>query len=504
MGVPLPRAALCLLLALLSPVADRRVAAQEPDLARRSQRGKELMAAGRYPEAAAVYRELVQALPDNAGLLLNLAMALHMAGQDREAVPRFEAALRLEPDLLPAALLLGASQMRLGQPAEALKPLQKAVRLAPDDKDARSMLVDALLALRRHEEAEGHLRRLAALAPSDPAVWFNLGKSYEALAGRAFEDLLKVDPESPFGLALVADARLEQDQRTAAFHLYRLALERRPVFRGLHAAVAGIYRAAGHPDWARVEEEKERALPPPDCGRDALECAFAAGKHREVAAAASKRKTAEAYYWRARAYNELAVESFGRLAALPPSAQSHEWTALTHRNRQRYAESVEQWRKAIALAPGDPRLKMELAVTLRLNRELADAQQVLEELVRALPEAAEAQYLLGDVLLAREQPERALPHLEKSVRLEPNEPRARGALGRAYALVGRPADAIPHLQQALAGDTDGSVRFQLARAYQATGRAEQARAAMQDYDEFRKAAQAASESAGPGAALTPP
>jgi predicted Zn-dependent protease len=478
--------------------------AQELGLARKSEHGKELMAAGRYAEAVPVYRELVQALPGNPGLILNLGMALHMAGRDLDAVPQFEAALRLQPDLLPATLLLGAANMRLGRPAAAVPPLQKVVRLQPDNREARAMLADGLVSLQRYAEAEPHLRRLAQAAPADPAVWFNLGKTYEELAGRAFEDLLKRDPESPFGLALVADARLAQDQRTAAFHLYRLALERRPGFRGLHAAVAGIYRATGHPEWARVEEEKERALPPPDCARDKLECAFAAGKHRDVAAAASRLKTPEAYYWLARAYNELALESFGRLAALPPSPQSHEWTAVTHRDEQRYAESVEQWRKAIALAPGDPRLKMELAVTLRLNRDLPAAQRVLEELVQALPDAPEPNYLLGDVWLAREQPERALPFLEKSVRLEPKEPQARGALGRAYALVGRPAEAILHLQQALPADTDGSLRYQLARSYQAAGQTEQAQAAMKDYEEFRKAAQAASESAGPGAAITPP
>ena len=478
--------------------------AQELDLAGKSQRGKALMAAGRYAEAVPLYRELVQVLPGNAGLLLNLGMALHMAGQDGEAVPQFEAALRVQPDLLPAALLLGATHMRLGRPAAAVAPLQKAVRLQPGNGEARSMLADALLALDRYAEAEPHLRRLSTLSPADPAVWFNLGKAYEEMAGQAFADLLRQDAESAFALALVADVRRKQEQRTAAFQLYRLALERRPGFRGLHAALAGIYRAAGYSDWARVEEERERALPAPDCARDALECAFAAGKHRDVAARAAKLKTPEAAYWGARAYNELATEAFGRLAALPPSPQSHEWMARSARNEERYAESADQWRRAIALAPSDPRLQLELAVTLRLARDFAAAQSVLEALVRQLPDAPEPNYFLGDVLLAQEQPERALPFLEKSVRLEPNEPQARGALGRAYALVGRPADAIPHLQQALSADADGSLRYQLARAYQATGRADEAQAALQDYEKFRKAAQEQAQAATASPAITPP
>jgi predicted Zn-dependent protease len=497
----MPRALRLLIMAVV--VSGGAAPAQETDTAAQSRRGKELMAAGRYGEAVPVYRGLVQVFPRNPGLQLNLGMALHMAGRDREAVPPLETALKLQPDLFPAALLLGSANMRLLRPAAAVAPLQSAVRLQPENHEARSMLVDALFALERHEQAEPHLRRLATAAPREPAVWSSLGKTYEALAGRAFEDLLKLDPESAFALALVADVRLKQEELTAAFHLYRLALERRPGFRGLHAAVASIYRARGYSDWARVEEEKEAGLPRPDCARDRLECAFAARRHREVVAAAARLKTAEAHYWLARAYNELAVEAFGKLAALPPSAQSHEWMAATHRNQQRFAESVAEWRQALALAPGDARLQLELAVTLRLNRELAAAQAVLEELVRALPDAPEPNYLLGDVWLGLDQPERAIPYLEKAARLEPKDPQVQGALGRAYALVGRPAEAIPRLQQALPADADGSLRYQLARSYQAAGQAEQAQAAMKDYEAFRAALQATSLGGSP-AAITPP
>jgi len=163
-------------------------------------------------------------------------------------------------------------------------------------------------------------------------------------------------------------------------------------------------------------------------------------------------------------------------------------------------ESIGFWRKALALGSRDPRLLTELGVTLRMNRDLAEAERVLGEAVRADPEAPETNFLFGDVLLAREQPARALPYLEKAVRADPQAPHAQGALGRAYALLGRPADAIPHLKESLESDTDGSLRLQLGRAYQATGQAELARAALKDYEEFRRAA------AGPPAepAVTPP
>ena len=479
----------CLLAAWLSLVSGQ-AAARPPDtaLAERSRAGKELMAAGRYAEAAAVYRELVKALPGNAGLQVNLGMALHLSGKDQEAIARLEAALQLDPGSLPANLFLGAARLRAGRAEAAVAPLQTAVRLQPENLEVRSMLAEALMGLERPAEAEPHLRRITQLAPTDPAAWFNLGQAYENLAGASFHDLLERDPESPFTLALMGEVRLEEGRRAAAFQRYRHAAERAPAMRGLHAALARIYTEAGHADWAAVEQERERRLGPADCVKESAACAFAAGNYRDIVAAPPARTLADGY-WRTRAYNELAAQAFGRLTSLPPSVHSYEWQAETSRHHRRFTESIALWRKALALAPRDPRLLTELGVTLRMNRDLAEAERVLQEAVRADPQAPETNFLLGDVLVARDQPARAIPYLEKAVGADPDVPHAQGALGRAYALVGRPGEAIPHLKRALESDTDGSLRLQLGRAYQAIGQAEQAREALRDYEEFRKAAQ---------------
>jgi tetratricopeptide (TPR) repeat protein len=502
MGQAMRRARLLLLLLPLAGPLEAWSAVQA-DPAAQARRGKELMAAGRYAEAVPVYRGLVAAMPGDAGLLLNLGMALQLSGASREAVAPLAAAFKLQPESFPAALFLGAARMRLGQARAAVAPLQKAVRLQGDHREARSLLIDALVSLGRHAQAEPQLVALSRLVPQDASVWFSLGRTYEALATRAFETLVERDPESAFTLALVADVRRDEGRGAVALDLYRKAIERAPGMRGLHAAVAGLERAAGHTGQADVEEEKERRLPRPDCVRAVLECRYAEGKHREVIAAASGSKTLAAAYWLARSSNQLAGEAFARLEALPPSAPLHEWRAGMLRDEGRFAESAEEWRKAIALAPAAAgRLRQELAVTLRQNLDLAGAQAVLEDVLREQPEAATASYLLGDVLLARQQPEAAIPLLETAVRLDPGLAHAHGALGRAYALVGRPADAVPHLEKALPVDEDGSLRFQLARAYRAAGRSTDAERALAEWERFRKAA---ADSAAPSAPeLTPP
>src|SRR5690242_11794396 len=94
--------------------------AQPQDLAAKSERGRALMAAGKFAEAVPIYRELSQAVPNNPGLLVNLGMALHLAGHSRQAIAPLETAIKLDQSIAPAWLFLGASLLDVGEPARAL------------------------------------------------------------------------------------------------------------------------------------------------------------------------------------------------------------------------------------------------------------------------------------------------------------------------------------------------------------------------------------------------
>src|SRR5437764_15189547 len=101
-----------------------QVYGQTDDLTLKSKVGKDLMAAGKFEEAIPIYRELVKELPDNPGPVMNLGMALHMAGYEEEAVREFQEVLKLEPGHLPARLFLGAAYLALREPNKAVEPLQ--------------------------------------------------------------------------------------------------------------------------------------------------------------------------------------------------------------------------------------------------------------------------------------------------------------------------------------------------------------------------------------------
>jgi len=506
--------------------------ARAEDLTQLSARGKQLMAAGRFSEAIPVYRELVNALPRNPGPLMNLGLALHMAGQEREAASQFQQVIQLDPNNLQARIFLGAAYMGMRTPERAVAPLQTVVRAQPNNRDARLLLAETLLTLERYSSSVVHFEKLAEWDATNPKIWNGIGLSYEGLASHEFGALEKLALGSPYWLTLVAEARAKAGAIVRAYLLYREALEKMPNLRGLHPAIAAIYRRTDHPDWAVVEDAKERALPPLACGSAGaaslsppagaqakaaagsaqagaslalkLECEFWAGRYQQVIALSKGNATQPAVYWRTRAYNELARQAFSRLAQLPSSGEVHELLATILFNQKNFPQSAKEWREALVFSPDNSFYRERLAITLSSASDFEGARPHLEDLIQQAPDSLELNYWLGYTLLGLLEADKAIPHLEKTVRANPMIFAARRELGRAYMLVGRDAEAIPHLKAALASDEEGTLYYQLSRAYRNTGKPELADQMLKKFREMEQTAKRERKTADPNAQITPP
>jgi len=189
-------------------------------------------------------------------------------------------------------------------------------------------------------------------------------------------------------------------------------------------------------------------------------------------------------------------------------AQSGELTAKSERGSEamaagRFDEAVAIYADLARALPNDagPLLNLGMAHSLAGRprdavRPLARAVQfgdyeaadpLLEALVKQSPSSADLRLLHGDTSLQAQKIDQAIPALEAALRADPSLLPARASLGRAYIQAGRQADAIPHLKAALLIDEDGTLHYQLARAYQATGQTALAREMLEKYAAFEKA-----------------
>jgi tetratricopeptide (TPR) repeat protein len=494
-----PTGALVLLVAAMLLPAPRAAAAQRDDpLARASA----AMAAGRFEEAAAIYRELLRRLPGEAGLLMNLGMALAMGGDEAAAIDPLEAAVKKNPSLVPAQLFLGTTRLALGRPREAVAPLERVVRAQPTNLDARRVLAQAYAGAGLPAKAIGELRRITAIAPGNPQAWYTLGQAYNAIAQESLASFDRDPADAPWRRLLVGDALAADGRFTDAFAIYREMQPQLPQMVSIHDGIARIYEATTHRDWAAVERARG-ALTPAACAKRQALCAFRAGRHQAALAAALAGTDPESRYWQVRAATELALDAFRRLEALPDSRERRASRGALARAARRYTDAVAEYEAALTFAPDDPELLEELGTAQYLARAYDAAIATLGPLAKVQVENATLQAVYGQALLELQRLDEAVPALALAVGLDPANQTARAALARAYVQQGEHAAAIPLLESLLATDTDGSLHLQLARAHTAQGDRARAAPLIEKGRQLQQASQDAAAAAS-SRAITPP
>ena len=268
----------------------------------------------------------------------------------------------------------------------------------------------------------------------------------------------------------------------------------KPDFFALHESISELYRRSGHADWAEAEIKKAQR---PNCSASKQACDFTEG--RFIAATGGP-----SLYWRTRAYNELALGAFKQLGKLPPSVELHAIKAGILSNHGQHLEAAAEWRAAEKLAPGDPRIEGQIATSLYEGANYSEAAPILAKLLKQDPNSAELNFFLGDSLLHMERPDEALPYLETAVRANPKLLPARASLGLTYIRLGRDMEAIPHLMAAREVDEDGSIHFQLARAYQRAGNADSSKQMMAEYKRIQQRSQSEERDLEEKATITAP
>jgi predicted Zn-dependent protease len=189
---------------------------------------------------------------------------------------------------------------------------------------------------------------------------------------------------------------------------------------------------------------------------------------------------------------------------MPDSVQIHELKAEILHGDGQDAQAAGEWRAALALAPNDPRLETGLATSLVLAHNYEKAMPILQKLLSGQPAAPDLNFMMGESLWRTQQPEKALPYLTAALKADPQLLPAQATLGMVYALLNRNAEAIPHLEKAIRLDDDGSLHYSLARACRAAGQTEEAKKAMQGYQQIKQKNQQIDDELAKEAEITAP
>ncbi len=331
-----------------------------------------------------------------------------------------------------------------GKPEQAVPIYKELIRTFPNSPDLLVDLCIAQFKARHYTDSAEQAKAALKLRPELPSANLFLGASYLELGefAAAIPPLQKVLEKQP----QERNARLALAEALSGARRYEEAAEQ---FQGLSELVPDnpkVWYGLGH-CYDRLSEQA-RGL-------------------REH-------------------YRELAQQAYNRLMQMPSSPESCIHAAEMRERSSEWVEAAKQWRQALELAPHDGRARAGLVWALFRARDYAPALALIESMRKDGLDSAELNFLSGGCWLNLEQPEKSISYLEKAIAADAHLLPAQAALGQALLRTGKAQEAIPRLRAALSVDEDGTIHFQLFRAYVIAGQAEAAKQALSDYEAFKK------------------
>ncbi|MEX2616915.1 MAG: tetratricopeptide repeat protein [Alphaproteobacteria bacterium] len=207
--------------------------------------------------------------PEDSAALLRRATELHGAGDAAGAAALFRQIASAHPDQPAAWALLGGALLDAGQAEEAVDALGRAAALAPDNDDIAIELAVASHASGRPEAAVGVLSgRLARLQESERAqavraeAYRSLSRLDAAIAG--YRRVLEINPDNNAARVALGACQQRAGDLAGAVQSYREALARDPLADDAWSNLGLALKAAGRFDDAVTALENAVALNPDD------------------------------------------------------------------------------------------------------------------------------------------------------------------------------------------------------------------------------------------------
>jgi tetratricopeptide (TPR) repeat protein len=306
-----------------------------------------LVAAGQLREAVERLNELLAAQGPFADLYLRAAELLSKMGQDAEAVRHYRSALEIDPTYLEAKIGLGAHHVREGRWEEAAEVFHEAADINDRLLTCYIGLAVAQLAKGDRIEGVGTLQLALAVEPNSTVLLKEMARlQLKSAVAEEFQQAFEVEQSLP-----VAQPDLDNDdllQKQLDRHAEAVA--RTPEYADLHYRYGVLLRAEGRLGEA-IEQFQEAVK---------LNPSYVAAIIRLGVTQQEVGRVDEAI-----ATFQQALDIKGQYVDL------HYRLAILYTDRREFAKAVTHMEQAAGLAPGNPKIRSSLALSLQ-NMGLTD------------------------------------------------------------------------------------------------------------------------------------
>ena|GEM_PF-841213 len=405
--------------------------------------GDAFMGRQRYPEAAAAYREAVDAQPDEPAFVGALAKALMQGGDFSQALAEYSQLQTQTPDDGDVPLRIGQLQMQMGNFAAAEGSLKSAASLlGPDNLEvgyAQALLQESQ---GKNPQALAGLRSLAErkTSPATQSIFLaqlaqlQLRTGDAAAADATLQQLGALGPSyharaQSLAIEMYSGARDFPRALAAA----KSALAEQPDSRPLHITYANLLAASGQLEAAKA------ALQPLLKGT---------ASDGEVYLAQSEIESG-AQQWPAALADARRAD---QIAATPLAhARAAAQRGAIEAKQAQYPQAEQSYQQALELAPDDAHILNSFGYLLaEQGTRLPDALQFVQKALARDPGNGAFLDSLGWVYFKMNRLPEAVGNLERAARIANHDPAVLDHLAQAYEGDGKLQQAERSWQQALA------------------------------------------------------
>ncbi|WP_405242374.1 tetratricopeptide repeat protein [Lentisalinibacter salinarum] len=301
--------------------------------------------------------------------LLRQGLEHHRAGRFGEAAELYRSALEAQPEHPDALYLLGVINLQTGDPGAALALLERAVAASPAQPEFRNTCGEAYRALGRTEAAMEQYRQAIRLNPGHAGAENNLGNAWRD-RGRPDEALthyrraVELAPDFAMARNNLGVALKEQGATEEAIEQLARAIELAPDYAEAHSNLGNALQEAGRPEEAAASHRRAVDLQPGYAEAHLNLGNALRALHRSADALAAYERAASlrpdlpvVHYNRGIALDELsrpgeAARAYEQAIELDPGyAEAHHNLGNAYDQLGRNADAVACFRRAIELRP---------------------------------------------------------------------------------------------------------------------------------------------------------
>lgn len=162
----------------------------------------DLFRAGRYDEAVARFKKVVDKYPSNYEGYFNLGLTLLKKGEVDPAIAALEKAAEINPRSVESFFALGEAYFAKGESEKALESFSQAITLNPESPLAHYNLGLVFYKLGKNEEALAAFEKSITLRPDNASAYYQGGLAAIRLqsfdkALKSFQEFLRLEPNAP-------------------------------------------------------------------------------------------------------------------------------------------------------------------------------------------------------------------------------------------------------------------------------------------------------------------